>query len=232
MSKKNILIVEDNFIIAEDIKQSLVNNGYNVIAIIDNAIEAIEIIKQQKTDLILIDIIIKGDKSGIELAEIVSQNFNVPFVYLTSNTDKATIGKAIKFKPKAYIVKPFTELDILTKIELAFSESDSVYTKEKADAFLIKVSGEYISIITAAFLFAKSDGNYLKIKTVDNTYIARMSFKELLQLNQSFLQIHKSYVVNTLNITSFTTDSICINKVIIPLGRAFKSSFLKKIKSS
>jgi CheY-like chemotaxis protein len=97
---KNILIVEDELLIAEDIKTTIEELGYNVLAIVASAAKAIEILNTQNVDLILLDITIKGDINGVVLAEIVNQQFNVPFIYLTSHSDPKTVTEAIKTAPQ------------------------------------------------------------------------------------------------------------------------------------
>lgn len=226
--KKRILIVEDNFIIAEDIKYMLQSFGYFVVAIVDKAEKALSILKTEQVDLIIIDIIIKGDLSGIDFAEIVVANYNIPFIYLTSNSDKATIEKAIQFKPKAYIVKPFVELDIFTNVRLALEQDFESSTKKIIPTLIFKVDGLFVKILASEILFVKSDGNYVRIRTINKEYLTRMSFKELLLLvtNFSFSKIHKSYVVNLANVVSFGADLVVIDGHKLPLGRSYKKAFI------
>ena len=113
---KNILIVEDDLIIAEDIKTTIEKLGHNVIDIVVRADNAIEILNSHKVDLILLDITIKGGLNGIDLAEIVNQQFNIPFIYLTSHADPKTVTKAIKTAPQGYVVKPQKVLVLIASI--------------------------------------------------------------------------------------------------------------------
>lgn len=230
--QKRILIVEDNFIIAEDIKSLLESFGYFVVAIVDKAENALAILKTETVNLILIDIVIKGELSGIDLAEIVTANYTIPFVYLTSNSDKATIEKAIIHKPKAYIVKPFNELDIFTNIRLALSEEKETNAKKTSNFFMIKVSGRFVKIAIDDFLFAKADGNYLEITTPKKSYLTRMNFRELLTsaVSERFFKIHKSYVINLANVISFSTESVILQNHSLPLGRVYREPFILHMK--
>ncbi len=225
---KKILIVEDNLIIAEDIKSLLSSFGYIVVAIVDKASSAIAILKRETIDLIIIDIVIKGDLSGIDLAEIIATNYKIPFIYLTSNSDKATIEKAIQHQPKAYIVKPFNEIDIFTNIRLAMAINKGAEAKKIVTSLMFNIDGQFVKITMTDFLFAQSKGNYLTITTTTKKYITRMSCKELLHVGSdfSFFQIHKSYIVNPINILSYNLNSVSVKGFKLPLGRAYKLAFM------
>jgi len=112
--KKKILIVEDQKIIAIDLKKSLNKRGYTVVGICDNSEDAIKITRECKPDLILMDIILNGEKNGIETAEIIKKERDTPIIYLTALTDVDTYLKAIKTEPYKYLMKP-VEVESLEK---------------------------------------------------------------------------------------------------------------------
>ncbi len=120
MSNINILIIEDEIIIAQDIELQLKRLGYDVAGIIPNSEKAIDYLSFNTPDLVLCDITIKGTKDGIEVAEIIQQKKSIPFIFLTSLADKNTLQRAKKVLPYGYIVKPFTKKDLLSAIEIAF----------------------------------------------------------------------------------------------------------------
>ncbi len=222
----NILIVEDNYLVAEDLKQSLEKNNFNVVAIVDNAEEAIIALKTFAVDLVLIDIVINGKISGIELAEIIHLNYQIPFIYVTSNSDKKTISKALVHKPKSYIIKPFTEIDIFTNVQLALDSKKEVVTQTNqtdTTSMMIKVDCNFVKIKFDALLFVKAEGNYLKFETQEKEYVTRMKLKECSDLMPSFfVQIHKSYIVNTNFITFFNAKLVHVAHAKLPVGRAYK----------
>ncbi|MHC5828132.1 MAG: response regulator, partial [Nostoc sp.] len=94
MSKVNILIVEDEFIVAMDIRNRLQKFGYTVFGLVDSGEEAIEKAADNSLDLVLMDIILKGKMDGIEAAEVIYNNFNIPVIYLTVDSDETTLERA------------------------------------------------------------------------------------------------------------------------------------------
>ena len=233
MKPSKILIVEDNLIVAEDIKASLIEEGYHVVGVADNSDDALRFIETTKIDLILLDIIIKGNLSGIELADIINANYRIPFIFLTSHSDKITLQKAMESKPKGYILKPFTLVDIRTNLTIALSGKNKGRHKIITAFFIIKTNGLFVKINYKDLLFIKSDGNYLEIFTFQRKYVTRMSFAELLVIvgNKKFAQVHKSYLAYLPNITQFNHTEVCYEDIIIPLGRSFKQDFLEKMHS-
>ena len=113
--------------------------GYEVAAIIGNGDKALDYLGFHYPDLVLCDIMIKGTRDGIQIAEWLRKNRQIPFLFLTSLTDRATLDRAKTTLPYGYIVKPFDEKDLLTSIEMALykfsQEMDSMkLTREKLDS--------------------------------------------------------------------------------------------------
>ncbi len=138
MSDRAILIIEDEVIIAQDIAKKIRNLGYTVAGIKHSSETAIDFLSFHAPDLVLCDIHIKGEKDGIEVAETIRSTKKIPFVFLTSFSDKQTLQRAKKVLPYGYIVKPFTERDLVSSIEMALykhaAENENlVLSKEKLD---------------------------------------------------------------------------------------------------
>lgn len=119
MPNINVLIVEDEPLIAQDIKMFLDNIDFSVAGIAHNSTRALDYLANRNPDAVLLDISIKGDKDGIDLAEIINEKYKIPFIYLTSHSDKMTVERAKHTLPYGYIVKPFDERDLLTSLEMA-----------------------------------------------------------------------------------------------------------------
>ena len=113
MVRKNIriLIFEGETLIAHDIKQTLNNIGYTNSKIAKNYNTAKSILESYEPDLILMDVVINGSFNGLKLAEDCINN-NISFIYITSYDDDQTIEKATKFRPVAYIIKPYRESEL------------------------------------------------------------------------------------------------------------------------
>ncbi len=115
----NILVVEDEYIVAKDIRNRLINLGYTVPAIVATGEEALRKTEEFKPDLVLMDIVLKGDKDGIETADEIKTRYNLPVIYLTAYTDDKTIQRAKLTEPFGYIIKPFEERELYSTIEMA-----------------------------------------------------------------------------------------------------------------
>jgi two-component system, response regulator PdtaR len=114
-----ILIVEDEPIISDDIESTLTVNDYDIAGKAYSSTMALDMLINRLPDLVLLDIAIKGDKDGIDVAAIIREKYHIPFIYLTSFSDKITLERAKPTMPYGYIVKPFKDRDIITSIELA-----------------------------------------------------------------------------------------------------------------
>ncbi|HSI91309.1 MAG TPA: response regulator, partial [Adhaeribacter sp.] len=126
MATPKILIAEDEIIIAEDIASCLEELGYYICAI-DSGDHLMEIIRETEPDLILLDIHLKGEIDGVELAAQIKQEFDIPFIFLTAYADKPTIDRAKTVEPYGFIVKPFDDKDLRSAIEIALYK----YNKDK-----------------------------------------------------------------------------------------------------
>ncbi|MGB7394144.1 MAG: response regulator [Pricia sp.] len=117
MSKK-VLIVEDNFIIQMFLEEILMGLGHDIIASTDNGADALALSERLSPDVILLDIGISGEQNGIELAGTIKERFGIPFVFLTGNSDKATLDEAWDQGPLHIIQKPIDE----DKLKVEFSD--------------------------------------------------------------------------------------------------------------
>ncbi|MBP2029793.1 CheY-like chemotaxis protein [Methanohalophilus levihalophilus] len=132
METARILIVEDEAIVAMVIKKRLLSLGYVVSGVAASGNEAITRVEGTYPDLILMDILLKGDMDGIEAAGIIKERFNVPIVFLTAHSDDKTLERAKQVDPYGYIIKPFTEKDLSATIEIALhrhrSDSEKAFS--------------------------------------------------------------------------------------------------------
>lgn len=147
MNNFNILIIEDEAIIAMDIQDMLCALGYEVAGIIGNSDKAIDYLSFHTPDLVLCDILIKGTGDGIRVAELIRARKKIPFIFLTSLSDRQTLDRAKKTLPYGYIVKPFNETDLLTGIEMALYKFNQELeqlslTSEKLNALTTEVLTE------------------------------------------------------------------------------------------
>ena len=119
MKKTRILVVEDESIVARDIRNMLVGLGYEVMAVVPGAMAAIQKAKETEPDIVLMDVMLQGETTGMEAAEQIYTRFSIPVVYLTAYADSTTVQQAKKTEPFGYIIKPFEERELQTTIEIA-----------------------------------------------------------------------------------------------------------------
>ena len=119
---KRILIVEDEALIALEIEMALRQLGYRIAGKTGNGDRALDLLATTNPDLVLLDIHLRGGRSGIDLARLIRQKYDFPFVYLTAFSDPATLNSLRDTLPYGYIVKPFNESDLFTTIEIALDK--------------------------------------------------------------------------------------------------------------
>jgi CheY-like chemotaxis protein len=138
MPKARILIVEDEVIVREDLRDSLEGLGYEVVGVAVAGREAISKTQELRPDLVLMDVRLKGDMDGIEAAQSIRARYTLPVVFLTAFADERTIARAAAACPYGYLTKPFYERAIRATIEVALHR----YREEKRPTSqLIEPSG-------------------------------------------------------------------------------------------
>lgn len=123
--KKQILIVEDESIVAMDIRRIVQNLDYDVSAIVSSGQAAIHEAQQNHPDLVLMDIMLKGPMDGIEAAAQIHSDLGIPVIYLTAHTEDTTLGRAITTEPFGYLIKPFKGRELKAAIEVAICLANS-----------------------------------------------------------------------------------------------------------
>ncbi len=119
MPNINIMIIEDEVLVALDLEDRIQGLGYDVAAVRHNSEKALAYLEIHTPDLILCDINIKGEKDGIDIAQHVKDTVRIPLIFVTALSDRGTLERAKKTLPYGYIVKPFSDGDLLSAIELA-----------------------------------------------------------------------------------------------------------------
>lgn len=245
-----ILIVEDNVIIADDMQSMLEEIGYEIV---DNVIvyeQAEEVLKTQQVDLVLIDIILASDKTGIDLGKHIRENYDIPFIFVTSNSDRATVENAKTVKPNGYLVKPFEQQDLYTSIEIALSnftygvsgvEKKDTHSEEDVpmsnsvlkDSIFVKKQHLYYRIQFGDIQFIKADNVYLEVNTIDKKFLVRSPLKDYLEKlpKKKFYRAHKSYIVNVDHIDAINSKDIMINNNLIPISKDFKEFIISAMNS-
>jgi diguanylate cyclase (GGDEF)-like protein/PAS domain S-box-containing protein len=156
MSKAQILVVEDERIVASDIEKRLKKLGYNVLELVTSGEEAVEKAKNILPDLVLMDIVLKGGMDGISAADTIHTLLNIPVIFLTAYADPDTLSRAKKSEPYGYLIKPFEERELIAVIEIALERHRNVSKlkdKEKHFRFLIENGSDIILVIDSNGVF-------------------------------------------------------------------------------
>ena len=150
MTEKRILIVEDERIVAEDLKRLLEKMGYAVTGVAASGEDAIKSVRASRPDLVLMDIRIQGPQDGIETAEHLYAEYNVPVSYLTAYADAPTLERAKATMPFGYILKPFDARSLQTVIELALHRHEMEAVLGAMDGWHARVLNSLTDAVIAA----------------------------------------------------------------------------------
>lgn len=118
-ARPRALIVEDEILIAEELKERLSVLGFSVIAAVDTGEEGIAIATRERPDLVLMDIRLKGEKDGVQATEEIRQQVDVPIVYLTAYSDRLTVDRVKRSEYDGFVLKPFRASELQSTIETA-----------------------------------------------------------------------------------------------------------------
>ena len=223
----DILIVEDELLIAETIHDILLHAGYKNIRMVVSVEEATKEIEERKPDLVLSDIELGQAKNGIDLATLLHTKYFIPFIFITSHKSAEIIDRAKHTHPNAYIVKPFKNEDLLIAIELAiFNSSEKNETPKEEETLVVKEGRALIKLPCSHILWLEASGNYTLINLVSGKRrVIRDALSEFeKQLNASlFIRIHKSHIVNKAFVTEIHAQKVFVNGLELPIGRTYQA---------
>ena len=243
----NILVVEDESIVSKDIQNSLKKIGYNVVGACNNAQEAIDIATELHPDVVLMDIMLKGNLTGIDAADQIKL-LNIPVIFLTAYADEATLAKAKVTEPYGYILKPFKEKDLSISIEMAIhrhkkltelkKERDFLYSivenKEGAkDVLFVKSNSRLVKINTKDIFFIEALKDYVTINTELMRYTIHSTMKDIEKKvsPSDFMRVHRSFIIRIDKIVAIANHNLILekDKKPIPIGGSYKDDLLQRL---
>lgn len=232
-----IVIVEDEYIIAQSLSTTLKRFDHQVLAICSTYDEAIAILSNSVPDIIILDINLKGEKSGIDLAEYINKNHKIPHIFLTSITDKHVLNTLKYLNPSSILIKPFNKHELnailsLVKHQIEQQEKFISPSDPIKDSLFIKYKNEHVRIQYSDILYLKSNDVYIILKTKHNkTFQFRGTLETYSKkLNNYFVRIHRSFIINTEHIDKVYKEHLLINEDIIPIGNTYRTTILKILK--
>ncbi|MBU2061765.1 MAG: response regulator transcription factor [Bacteroidetes bacterium] len=209
-----ILIGEDDPIMAEHLRQIVLELGYSVCAVEHESTSIVAAAAIHEPDLVLLDIRMDTPNAGMLVAQKLN-NTNVSFAFLTAHTDNDTLEKAGNLYPFSYLVKPYNKAQIKATLSTFYSSMNNEVQ--------IKVGRESVSIMKNEILYIQTEKNYCEIYSSTRRDVVRCSLNTLLQeLNYpKLLRVHKSYAVNKSRITKQTSNGVWIDEKLIPTSTVY-----------
>jgi len=212
--KNRILIVEDEVLIAFSIKKML--DPFFVSEIAHDYEEARMLLSHKLFDLVVIDISLSGDKTGLDLASFINTNISIPFIFTTALTDPGTLEKVTNLKPSAYLSKPVESVNLITAINLALANQDMI--------FKIELGKQIYYFQSKNFLFAEADHVYIEIhlKSGKNQILrTTMTYLEEVFPSKHFRRINRSVAVNPYHISKIVNDKLYIGDKMFKISKNF-----------
>ncbi len=192
----------------------------------------IQKIDETKPEVILLDIRLYGEKSGLDVAQyLISTNNPTPYIIVSSQFDTEYIEKAMQVEASGYITKPISKETLWPTLELAVLKSGEVLDSQLYVD--LKISHGIQRVKLNDILYVKSDHVYVNVVCSNAKYFCRYSLSELIALiNQPYIvQCHRSYIINTKMIKKYTSTKVYIEDEVIPVGNTYKkvvAGLLKK----
>ncbi|PZF74921.1 LytR/AlgR family response regulator transcription factor [Taibaiella soli] len=235
-----ILILEDEAIIAESLFQLLESMNYQPMDAVATPDEAIALLNEEHPGLVIMDIRLGKGRSGLEVADYINTHYSkLPFIVLTAHSDKATIQEVKRFRPAAYLTKPFVKETLFAAIELALPEhteepapapKPTIQPETREEPLFIKIGGRYEKVEIKHILYLQAKGKYTEIHLPYAKYLMRMPLTSFAaaypQIN--WVRIHKSFFVNASYVTSITGKEITVQESKLPIGRAYQAEVMQR----
>ena len=240
MKKLKILIVEDDPNIAETLKDMLETLDHEVSAVCDNGPEALIFLRDNSPDLALLDIQLRGNMSGIDIAGEIQQNYHVPFIFTTAYADSETIEKAKEKGPYGYIVKPYGMKDIYASIEMAMNNhklmnelkvSKPETAEVRSNHLYLKVDTKLVKVSEEDILYVEAKGDYVLFKTSEKGYVVNATMKKVEEKLDAakFLKVHRSFIINLDKIVDIESTTLVIKDKVIPISRSRREDLMERL---
>lgn len=239
----NILLVEDDQLIAQNISNALSYMGYDVLGPYDRGAEAQQALEQETPDLSILDMDLLDDVSGYEVAKTIRKKHSSPIIFVTGLLDDSTRLKAKEVGAFAFLNKPFHERNLFNAIDLAISQTSS-YEKTQAqvqkpvndaykikDKVYLKKQDRYEMLRISDILYMEASGHYVVVQTAERQVLASNHLTGLLDQIQhpGLVRVHRSFAVNIENIPDFDEAFVYFHQKSVPISRAYKAVFRDRL---
>jgi DNA-binding LytR/AlgR family response regulator len=237
-----IAIVEDDIIIAQELRLNLQKLGYEVLAAVSSGEALLEVLQTQIPDLVLLDINLAGAWDGIDTAQQLRQHVDLPFIFLSALADRQTLERAKITDPEAYLVKPAKIEDLQRAIELALhrhKKQQSQPAPQSAqqglwlnEQLFVKTKNRLERVDLSKIQWIEARDIYCVLKTTHEKHVVSMALKAFEQLlpMPPFLRVHRSYIVAIDKIEAIEDNNLLIEKEYIPVGKTYREALLKHLR--
>lgn len=240
----SILIIEDDLLWAEGLKDNLIDFGFSVAGSADSFTSAVVALNSLSYDIVLLDINLHGRNEGLELGKMLSELYHKPFIFITANFDQQTLDRAVSAKPSAYLTKPVHPASLYVTIQTAisnFSQNKTPITTQPptttGEDFFVKVGDKYKKINWHDVVYITSDRNYtLLFNAVDKTdHYIRSSLNRTLRyivpthLQNKFMQVNRGEAVQLSFIQELVADEIITPYKRLTVGDSFIRDIRKQL---
>ena len=241
MAILKIGVIEDELVIARTILGTLEELGYSHCGPAINYTEALDLLENEKPDLVLLDIQLAGRKDGFDVAEKINETYRIPFIFLTANSDVETIDRAKKVKPHAYIVKPFTKEELYAAIEIAFSnftgnqiepKSENSASSQNRNFMFVKDGYVFRKIFFDELLYLESEANYVLLHlTSKKRIMIRSTINDFMeQLDpERFIRVHRRFSINISFIENIFPNELSLQEIKIPIGKSYRDELFNAL---
>jgi len=182
---------------------------------------------------VLIDINLNGLKSGIDLAKHIQDNYNIPFIYVTANNDSLTFEKAKNTRPSGYLVKPFSEENLHSAIEVASFNFFNRETLQDEDFFFVKSGGDNVKLYLHQIVYIQSNQNYLLIERFNKPSISiRATLSDFLESKKSFplVKVNRSTAVNLQHLVEVNGSHLKLGNIKVDYSISYKKEITERWK--
>lgn len=216
----NFLIVEDEMLLANHIKQCLEAENFRCSGIAKSYNEAVVFLKKLKNlNFIILDVNLMGSKTGIDLANEINAHFHVPFFFLTSYSDRETLSELRKTDPLGYLSKPINEIELLTALQIAAN-------KLAKNLFAFEVGNTHYHIDLNQLLYIQADHVYIEVTTTSECLLLRTSLGNIEKIlpEGSVARISRSILVNPAYVQKYNGATLHIAEMVFSVSKKYRGN--------
>lgn len=235
-----IVLVEDDWIIAKEIMFSLQDFGFEVVGTFETGEDALKGIRQLQPHIVLLDISLLGEMSGIEVAKKLKEE-KIPFVFLTALADAETINQAKLAAPYAYLVKPVKPESLYSTIEITLHNAQNrqemiiappLKENLKGDeSIFVKAKNRLEKLLLKDILWVEALDIYSQVITGNGKHLLNASLKTVEEKfpYSKFIRVHRSFIINLEKIDAIEEDTVIIAGNKIPVGKTYREKLMSRL---